>query len=144
MIERAMATSKFPLPVSMTVAVVRTREYPLMFPPTMMEAPTSEITPPKPAMTAARRGSLASFTRIQTIWMRVAPRARICRRSFAGRCWMAGQGDARHDGRCDDRLGEDHGQGRVEDAQESERAVSPEEDRDKEPHHHRRKGHARC
>ena len=40
----AMAISKFPLPVSITVAVVSTREYPLIFPPTMMEAPTSEIT----------------------------------------------------------------------------------------------------
>ena len=55
MIPRAMAASKFPFPVSMTVAVVSTRVYPLMLPPTMMEAPTSEMTPPNPAMMAARK-----------------------------------------------------------------------------------------
>ena len=86
---RAMAMSKLPRLVSMTVAVVRTRVYPLMFPPTMMEAPTSEMTPPKPAMTAASSGSLASRMRIRTICRRVAPRARICRRSFLGSCCMA-------------------------------------------------------
>ena len=59
-----------------------------MFPPTMIDAPTSEMTPPNPAITAARSGRRASLTRIQIIWMRVAPRARIWSRRFAGRCWI--------------------------------------------------------
>src|SRR5687767_7727471 len=37
--------SKLPLPVSRTVAVVRTRVSPRILPPTIIEAPTSEITP---------------------------------------------------------------------------------------------------
>ena len=52
MADSAMATSKLPLPVSSTIAVVSVRVWPLMLPPTIMEAPISEITPPKPAMTA--------------------------------------------------------------------------------------------
>jgi len=84
-----MATSKLPLPVSITVAVVSTRVWPLMLPPTMIEAPTSEITPPKPAMTAARSGSRASLSSSHTICGREAPRARICRRSPGGRCCRA-------------------------------------------------------
>ena len=89
MIPKAMAISRFPRLVSITVAVVNTREYPWMFPPTMIEAPTSEMTPPNPAITPARRGSLASLTRIQTIWIRVAPKARTCRRRFLGKAWIA-------------------------------------------------------
>ena len=47
------------------------------------------MTPPKPAMTAASSGSLASLMRSQTICSRVAPRARIWSRSFLGSCCMA-------------------------------------------------------
>ena len=38
------------------MAVVSTRVSPTMLPPTMVAAPTSEITAPKPAMTAASMG----------------------------------------------------------------------------------------
>ena len=38
-----MAVSKFPLPVSSTIAVVSVRVWPLMLPPTISEAPISEI-----------------------------------------------------------------------------------------------------
>ena len=85
----AIAISKLPRPVSITVAVVSTRVEPLMFPPTMIEAPTSEITPPKPAITAASSGRRASRSSSRTICGRVAPSARICRRSFGGSCWIA-------------------------------------------------------
>jgi len=40
-------------------------------------------------MTAAMRDSRASLMSSQTIWKRVAPRARICSRSFRGNCCMA-------------------------------------------------------
>jgi hypothetical protein len=39
--------------------VVSTLVSPFIFPPTIITAPTSEMTPPKPAITAARAGSLA-------------------------------------------------------------------------------------
>jgi len=40
--------------------VVNTRVCPRMFPPTIMDAPTSEMTEPKPAIKAAKRGKRAS------------------------------------------------------------------------------------
>ena len=60
-----------------------------MLPPTMSEAPTSEMTAPKPAMTAASMGSRASLISVHTSWAREAPRARSCRRKRSGTCWMA-------------------------------------------------------
>src|SRR2546422_259923 len=87
--ERAMATSKFPLPVSSTIAVVSVRVCPLMLPPTIMEAPISEMTPPKPAMTAASMGRRASCSTIHTIWAREAPSARSWSRNSRGTCWTA-------------------------------------------------------
>src|SRR5438093_1019844 len=57
-----MATSKLPLAVSITVAVVRTRVWPRMLPPTIIDAPISEMTPPKPAITAASIGRRSSRT----------------------------------------------------------------------------------
>ena len=65
MIDSAMAMSKLPLLTSMTVAVVSTRVRPRMLPPTIVEAPTSEITPPKPPMIAASSESRASRMRSQ-------------------------------------------------------------------------------
>src|SRR5712691_9341250 len=73
MTDSAIAISKLPLLVSSTVAVVSTRVDPLILPPTMSEAPTSEITPPKPAITAASIGSRASRSRVQTICASVTP-----------------------------------------------------------------------
>ncbi len=140
---RAMATSKLPRPVSMTVAVVSTREYPLMLPPTMMEAPTSEITPPNPAMTAASRGSRASLIRSQTICMRVAPRARIWSLSLRGKLLDRGHGDTHHNGRGYDRLGNNHGCRRIEKSENTERSVPPQEDGDKKAYDHRRQAHPR-
>jgi hypothetical protein len=71
------------------VAVVSTRVDPLRLPPTIKDAPTSEITAPKPAMTAASMGKRASFKSVHTIWGREAPRARSCRRNLSGICWTA-------------------------------------------------------
>ena len=75
MMLKAMAMPKSPLLTSITVAVVKTRVCPEMLPPTIMEAPTSEIIAPKPAMTAASSGSRVSFSSNHSIWVRVAPRA---------------------------------------------------------------------
>ena len=86
--DRAIATSKFPLPLSITVAVVSTLVCPFILPPTMIDAPTSEMTPPKPAITAARSGRRASRTSIRTIWVRVAPSASTCSLRLAGRFWI--------------------------------------------------------
>ena len=60
-----------------------------MLPPTMIDAPISEITPPKPAITPAMSGSRASFMRIQTICGRVAPSARIWSFRAGGRLCIA-------------------------------------------------------
>ena len=86
---RASATSKFPLLVSKTVAVVSTLVCPRMLPPTIIEAPTSEITPPNPAIAAARIDNLASRARIHSICHREAPSARICSRTLGFSCWTA-------------------------------------------------------
>ena len=80
-----MATSKLPLPVSRTMAVVSVRVWPLMLPPTIMDAPISEMMPPKPAMTAASMGSRASRSTTHTICTREAPSARSCRRNRRAR-----------------------------------------------------------
>jgi hypothetical protein len=89
MSESAIATSKFPLPVSSTVAVVSTRVCPRMLPPTISEAPTSEMTAPKAAIRAARSASRACRTSTQRSWTREAPRACIWRRKRSGICWTA-------------------------------------------------------
>ena len=80
----AIATSKLPLPVSSTMAVVSVRVWPLMLPPTIIDAPISEITPPKPAMTAASTGNRASFSTHHTICGREAPRPRSWSRNAGG------------------------------------------------------------
>ena len=76
--DNANALSNSPFDVSNTIAVVNTRVCPLIFPPTIIEAPTSEITEPKPAMSAARSGSRASRQRRQIIWGREAPSPSSC------------------------------------------------------------------
>ena len=60
-----------------------------MLPPTIIDAPTSEITPPKPAITAASIGSRASRSSTQTICAREAPSPSICRRNARGTCCTA-------------------------------------------------------
>ena len=54
-------------------AMLATRVCPGMLPPTIIEAPTSETTPPNPAITAASRGSRASLARSQYVCTREAP-----------------------------------------------------------------------
>src|SRR5690606_543065 len=49
----AIAAAKLPRRVSSTMAVVMTRVSPRMLPPTILTAPTSELTAPKPATMAA-------------------------------------------------------------------------------------------
>src|SRR5204863_80321 len=61
-------------PVSSTIAVVSVRVWSLMLPPTIIDAPISEITPPKPAITAASIGRRGSFSTHHTICRRDAPR----------------------------------------------------------------------
>src|SRR5581483_12038924 len=87
--DSATATSKLPLLVSSAMAVVSVRVWPLILPPTIMEAPISEITPPKPAITATSMGSRASRRTTATICVREAPRASICNRNFSGTFWTA-------------------------------------------------------
>ncbi len=74
----ASALLNSPLDVSSTMAVVSTRVWPLMFPPTIMDAPTSEITEPNPAMSAANSGRRASRHSNQIICPREAPRPSSC------------------------------------------------------------------
>src|SRR5688572_32926030 len=64
---KASARSNSPLEVSKTIAVVSTRVWPRIFPPTIIEAPTSEMTEPKPAINAAKSGRRASRHKCQTI-----------------------------------------------------------------------------
>src|SRR5512134_1104952 len=63
-----MATSKLPLPVSSTVAVESTRIDPRMLPPTIIEAPPSEIMPPKPAIAAASIFIPVGLNMLQDAW----------------------------------------------------------------------------
>src|SRR5205085_3277752 len=56
----ARATANSPLPVSSTMAVVSTRVCPWTLPPTMSDAPTSEMQRPNPAATATRTPGAAS------------------------------------------------------------------------------------
>ena len=109
----------------------------------MMDAPTSEITPPNPAMTAARRGSLGLLDQDPDHLETGGAEGQDLKPEFWGKLLDGGQGDAHHDGRCDDRLCDDHGQRRVEDPQKPQGPVSPEKDRDEETHDHRRKPHPR-
>ena len=76
---RAMAVSKLPIWVSITVAVVSTRVWWRILPPTIITAPTSEITLPNPAMTAARIESFTSLRQTQSACHCPAPRVSICR-----------------------------------------------------------------
>ena len=73
MIESAMADSKSPRRTSSRTAVVSTLVSPARLPPTINEAPTSEIAVPKPAMSAANSGSRASCITSQSICQREAP-----------------------------------------------------------------------
>ena len=54
-----------------------------------MEAPTSEITPPKPAITAASIGSRASLSNTHSICACEAPSPSICSRNASGTCCTA-------------------------------------------------------
>src|ERR1041384_2239817 len=83
----AMARSKLPLAVSSTVAVVSTRVWPRMLPPTIIDAPTSEMMPPKPAMTAARSGSRASLHKSHSVCARDAPIPASWRPRFGFSVW---------------------------------------------------------
>ena len=60
-----------------------------MLPPTIKDAPTSEMTAPNPAMSAARSASRASRTSTHRSWPREAPSACIWRRNRSGICWTA-------------------------------------------------------
>src|SRR5215510_11565359 len=102
--ESAMAMSKLPFVVSITVAVVSTRVWPRMLPPTIIEAPISEMTPPNPAMTAASIGRLAARCPDRD---HLEPEHR--RDLLDGR-----ESQPRHDRRCDDELGDHDRRGRVE------------------------------
>jgi hypothetical protein len=137
--ESAIATSKLPFPVSSTVAVVKTRVDPRILPPTIIEAPTSEITPPKPAMTAASMRASRSSTALDS--RRAEPEH--LEAEPLGHLLDGGQRESRDDGHRDDELGEHHGGGCVEQLECAERSVAPEQDRDEEAHHHGRQSHAR-
>jgi hypothetical protein len=86
---RAIARSFWPRAVSVTMAVVRTRVSPWRLPPTVMEAPTSETTAPKPAMMAARRPRWASRARSQRVRRRPAPRRARSSGNSRGSAWTA-------------------------------------------------------
>ncbi len=138
-----MAISKFPRLVSMTVAVVKTREYPLIFPPTMMEAPTSEMTPPNPAMTAANKGKSRFLDQDPYHLEPCCPEGQNLKAEFWGKLLDGCQGNAHHDGSGNHCLGKDHGCRCVEDFQKAERPVPPEKDRDKKANNDGRKAHSR-
>ena len=58
-----------------------------MLPPTIIDAPTSEITPPKPAMTAASSGNFASLHNSHNSCAFDAPIPSNCSASFGSRAW---------------------------------------------------------
>ena len=60
------------------MAVVSTRVWPSMFPPTSITAPTSEMMPPKAATMAAVTPTRASSSTVQAICQRDAPSANTC------------------------------------------------------------------
>ena len=64
------------------MAVVSTRVRPSMLPPTSITAPTSEMIPPKPAITAATTPTRASASTARVVCQPVAPRLRTCWRSW--------------------------------------------------------------
>ncbi len=66
--------------------MVSTRVWWRMLPPTIIAAPTSEITLPKPAMSAASSGSRASRHSHQTVCQRDAPRPSSCSRRRGSSC----------------------------------------------------------
>jgi len=57
--------------------------------------------------------------------MRVAPKARTCRRRFLGKAWIAPrQGDPHDDWGGDYRLCQDHGRGRIENSEKSKSSTN--------------------
>ena len=96
-----------------------------MLPPTIIEAPTSEITLPKPAIRAARSGKRASRHSAITICMREAPRPNSCSRRRGSSCCKADAVRPGDDRGGDDRLGDDDGDGGVDQAQVAQRSAAP-------------------
>src|SRR5690606_2654647 len=85
----ASAVPKLPRLTSSTAAVVSTRVSPARLPPTMIEAPTSDTTAPKPAITATSSGRRASRAISQTYCASFAPIARTCSRRAGGSAMTA-------------------------------------------------------
>src|SRR5690606_34125016 len=87
--DRAMATEKFPLETSSTMAVVKIRVSPRMLPPTIMAAPTSARTRPRPATTAAMMASRTSRNSTRPACQGDAPSPLSCSRRRGSICWNA-------------------------------------------------------
>ena len=138
-----MATSKLPLLVSSTVAVVSTRVEPLMLPPTMSEAPTSEMTAPKPGHDRRQHGQARLLQQGPDHLGARGAQGQHLETELLGHLLDGGQREPDDDGSGDHELGQDHRRGRVEQLEKAEGAVPPEHDRHEEADDHRRQPHAR-
>ena len=87
-IARKTAFSKFPLLLSRTIAVVIILVLPEMFPPTIRDAPTSEIAEPKPAIIAENSGIFASFHIRKTLFKGENPRVLSWKSIIGSRLWI--------------------------------------------------------
>ncbi len=119
-----------------------TRVWCRMLPPTIIAAPTSEMTLPKPAMSAASSGSRASRQSHQTVCQRDAPRPMQLEPQPRVELPERRDGEAQDDGGRDDHLGDHHRRRRVDQAEVTERAAAPEHERDEQADHDRRQRHA--
>ena len=128
----AIATSKLPLPVSRTVAVVSTRVCAPDVAADHERGADLRDHPPKPAISAARSGRRASRSRIHRSWAREAPSASICRRKRGRDLLDRRQGEPGDQRERDHELGDDDRRRRVEELQGAEGPAPPEQDRDEE------------
>ena len=136
-----MAISKLPLLVSKTVAVVNTRVWPRMLPPTIIEAPTSDMTPPNPAMIAGEQRQ-AGFLAEQPEKLRGrGADAEQLEAQVGIEALKGGHRQAGNDWKCDHHLGDDHRRRRIEQFQKPERAAAPQKDGNEETDDHGRKPH---
>jgi hypothetical protein len=88
MMPKAMAKENSPSFVYNIIAVVRVRVKPNRFPPTIMTAPTSEMAPPKPAITPVIIPRRASLRIILASQRGVAERETSVSRIFGLMLWI--------------------------------------------------------
>ena len=141
MMPRPSATARSPRLVSSAMAVVMTRVWPAMLPPTMMTAPTSALARPKPASSAVSRLKRPSHSSVGMARQAEEPSERRWSSYSAHRSSTTWRVSETTIGVTSTACAIDHRGRREEQAERAERAGARQEQIDGEPRHHRRQPH---